>query len=100
MKKDQKNQNQALEDSNLANVSGGLSQDDIKMLYGAGFKLQVSQSHYPEVKAGNKVIPGTGYVDWSGWAARNGTSYSWTNGKTTFSNAEIGQVLDIMKQNP
>lgn len=90
MKKDQKNLEHELNDSNLANVSGGLSQDDIKMLYGAGFKLQVTQDHYPKANPKHSDF----------YPARYGTSYSWTNGKTTFSNAEIGQVLDIMKQNP
>lgn len=95
MKKDQKNLDQELNDNNLANVSGGLSQDDIKMLYGAGFKLQVTQYHYPERKAGH-------YGDsiYSGSPANYDTSYSWTNGKTQFRQDQIGQVLDIMKQNP
>ena len=36
----------------------------------------------------------------TGVPAWTGTSYSWTNGRATFSPDDIGKVLDVMKQNP
>lgn len=89
MKKNQKNQTQALDDSNLENVSGGITQEGIKRMYDAGYRLQVSQNYGPAAQA-----PGKADYRWIRYNY-DGDAFS-----GSFNFEEGSKLAEFLEQNP